>query len=61
MLKQYFYAKNRTNFLQYANNFTKMSYICIFERKSNIEVSSLHGIFNIAECYTNINKSYFKQ
>lgn len=54
MLKQYFYAKNRTNFLQYANNFTKMSYICIFERKSNIEVSSLHGIFNIAECYTNI-------
>lgn len=50
MLKQYFYAKNLTNFLQYTNIFTKMSYICILREKAilkshpSMEISILRNV-----------------
>ena len=47
----------KTNiFLAICGYFSQNVIYLHFERKSNIEVSSLHGIFNIAECYTNIIK-----
>lgn len=45
-----FYAKKPNKFLVICEYFHQNVIYLHFERKSNIEVSSLYGDFNIAEC-----------